>query len=159
MAGAAGPMVPGTARAPCRTSQSYDALIFFTYLYAPTVLGLQIDPSAAFSSRPHTTNRRFISEFTRRCFSGPKRSPSTRRSKRRSSRRHSTSAPSPRKRSGAASIFSLAMHHVTRGSRERPSRRAVPPVRRPHRPGQGLRPVARLFRAHTRNRADPPRLC
>ena len=25
--------------------QSYDVLIFFTYLYAPTVLGLQIDPA------------------------------------------------------------------------------------------------------------------
>ncbi|HXG89410.1 MAG TPA: glycosyltransferase family 4 protein [Vicinamibacterales bacterium] len=30
-----------------KNHKSYDALIFFTYLYAPTVLGLEIDPSRA----------------------------------------------------------------------------------------------------------------
>ena len=38
-------MVPGLLEHLQRTHRSYDVLIFFTYLYAPTVLGLQIDPS------------------------------------------------------------------------------------------------------------------
>ena len=38
-------MVPGADRVPEQAPQPYDALIFFTYLYAPTVLGLEIDPA------------------------------------------------------------------------------------------------------------------
>jgi glycosyltransferase involved in cell wall biosynthesis len=40
-----GPWCPALIEHLERASQSYDALIFFTYLYAPTVLGLQIDPA------------------------------------------------------------------------------------------------------------------
>jgi glycosyltransferase involved in cell wall biosynthesis len=39
-----GPWCPALLDYLKRTHRSYDALIFFTYLYAPTVLGLQIDP-------------------------------------------------------------------------------------------------------------------
>jgi glycosyltransferase involved in cell wall biosynthesis len=40
-----GPWCPGLLDYLQRHHRSYDALVFFTYLYAPTVLGLQIDPS------------------------------------------------------------------------------------------------------------------
>ena len=40
-------MVPGADRATCAaTTSSTTSLIFFTYLYAPTVLGLEVDPGA-----------------------------------------------------------------------------------------------------------------
>ena len=45
MAEAAGPVVPGADRLPAPPSQQYDVLIFFTYLYATTVLGLEVDPA------------------------------------------------------------------------------------------------------------------
>ncbi len=40
-----GPWSPALLEYLTRHHRSYDALIFFTYLYAPTVLGLEIDPS------------------------------------------------------------------------------------------------------------------
>ncbi|MEO7157570.1 MAG: hypothetical protein ABI039_08420, partial [Vicinamibacterales bacterium] len=40
-----GPWCPDLINHLTRHHRSYDAMIFFTYLYAPTVLGLQIDPS------------------------------------------------------------------------------------------------------------------
>ena len=40
-----GPWCPGLLAYLEQHHRSYDALIFFTYLYAPTVLGLQIDPA------------------------------------------------------------------------------------------------------------------
>jgi glycosyltransferase involved in cell wall biosynthesis len=40
-----GPVAPGLLEHLQRTHRSYDILIFFTYLYAPTALGLLIDPS------------------------------------------------------------------------------------------------------------------
>jgi glycosyltransferase involved in cell wall biosynthesis len=40
-----GPWSPGLLEYLKRHHRSYDALIFFTYLYAPTVLGVQIDPA------------------------------------------------------------------------------------------------------------------
>ncbi len=40
-----GPVAPGLLEHLQRTHRSYDILIFFTCLYAPTALGLQIDPS------------------------------------------------------------------------------------------------------------------
>ena len=40
-----GPWCPALLEYLERHHRSYDALIFFTYLYAPTVLGLKIDPS------------------------------------------------------------------------------------------------------------------
>lgn len=40
-----GPWCPALLEYLKRHSKSYDALIFFTYLYAPTVLGLEIDPN------------------------------------------------------------------------------------------------------------------
>ncbi len=40
-----GPWCPALQEYLERNSQSYDILIFFTYLYAPTVLGLKVDPS------------------------------------------------------------------------------------------------------------------
>ena len=40
-----GPWCPALLDYLKRHHRSYDALIFFTYLYAPTVLGLEIDPS------------------------------------------------------------------------------------------------------------------
>ncbi len=42
MAGATRPVVPRADRSPGTHSRSYDAVIFFTYLYAPTVLGLDV---------------------------------------------------------------------------------------------------------------------
>lgn len=39
-----GPWSPGLQDYLRKNHKSYDALIFFTYLYAPTVLGLEIDP-------------------------------------------------------------------------------------------------------------------
>jgi glycosyltransferase involved in cell wall biosynthesis len=40
-----GPWCPALLEHLQRQHRSYDALIFFTYLYAPTVLGLEVDPS------------------------------------------------------------------------------------------------------------------
>jgi glycosyltransferase involved in cell wall biosynthesis len=40
-----GPWCPALLEYLQRHHRTYDALVFFTYLYAPTVLGLQIDPS------------------------------------------------------------------------------------------------------------------
>jgi glycosyltransferase involved in cell wall biosynthesis len=40
-----GPWCPALSEYLTRHHRSYDALIFFTYLYAPTVLGLEVDPS------------------------------------------------------------------------------------------------------------------
>jgi len=40
-----GPWCPALIEYLERNHQQYDVLIFFTYLYAPTVIGLQIDPS------------------------------------------------------------------------------------------------------------------
>jgi glycosyltransferase involved in cell wall biosynthesis len=40
-----GPWCPDLINHLTKHHRSYDALIFFTYLYAPTVLGLQIDPA------------------------------------------------------------------------------------------------------------------
>jgi glycosyltransferase involved in cell wall biosynthesis len=40
-----GPWCPALVEHIDRAHRSYDALIFFTYLYAPTVLGLEIDPA------------------------------------------------------------------------------------------------------------------
>jgi glycosyltransferase involved in cell wall biosynthesis len=40
-----GPWSPALLEHLAKHHRSYDALIFFTYLYAPTVLGLKIDPS------------------------------------------------------------------------------------------------------------------
>ena len=40
-----GPWSPALLEYIKRHHRSYDALVFFTYLYAPTVLGLEIDPS------------------------------------------------------------------------------------------------------------------
>ena len=42
-----GPWSPALLEHLRRHHKSYDALIFFTYLYAPTVLGLEIDPARA----------------------------------------------------------------------------------------------------------------
>jgi glycosyltransferase involved in cell wall biosynthesis len=39
-----GPWTPALIEYLKRTQQQYDALIFFTYLYAPTVLGLEVNP-------------------------------------------------------------------------------------------------------------------
>jgi glycosyltransferase involved in cell wall biosynthesis len=40
-----GPWVPGLIEYLRRQHQQYDVLVFFTYLYAPTVLGLEVAPS------------------------------------------------------------------------------------------------------------------
>jgi glycosyltransferase involved in cell wall biosynthesis len=40
-----GPWVPGLVEHLRRQHQQYDVLVFFTYLYAPTVLGLEVAPS------------------------------------------------------------------------------------------------------------------
>src|SRR6185369_7280659 len=40
-----GPWCPALVDYLRRTQQQYDVLIFFTYLYAPTVLGLEINPA------------------------------------------------------------------------------------------------------------------
>lgn len=42
-----GPSCPALLEYLTRYHRSYDALIFFTYLYAPTVLGMEIDPNRA----------------------------------------------------------------------------------------------------------------
>jgi glycosyltransferase involved in cell wall biosynthesis len=40
-----GPWCPGLVEHIERTHRQFDVLVFFTYLYAPTVLGLRVDPS------------------------------------------------------------------------------------------------------------------
>ena len=77
-----GPWCPALLEYLQRSHQQYDVLIFFTYLYAPTVLGMQIAPRRASSCRPRTTNRRSISGSTASCSPPPTPSPSTPRARR-----------------------------------------------------------------------------
>ena len=71
VAAAAGPVVPGAARLPRAPPPAVRRLIFFTYLYAPTVLGLRVAPTRASWCRPRTTSRRSTSASTRRCSALP----------------------------------------------------------------------------------------
>ena len=72
-----GPWCPPLLEYLERNQQQYDVLIFFTYLYAPTVLGAKIAPQKASSCRPRTTSRRSISRSTRSCSACPPGSPTT----------------------------------------------------------------------------------
>ena len=58
-----GPWAPGLVDYLERQHQQYDVLIFFTYLYAPTVLGLRVAPSRACSCRPSRTSRQSDSDL------------------------------------------------------------------------------------------------
>ena len=77
-----GPWCPALIEYLNRNHRQYDALIFFTYLYAPTVLGWTSIRRAASWCRPRTTSRRSISRSTRRCSRRPRRWRSTPRSRR-----------------------------------------------------------------------------
>ncbi len=60
-----GPWCPPLIEYLRRHQQQYDVLVFFTYLYAPTVLGLEVNPARAWSSRRLTMNRPSDSKSSR----------------------------------------------------------------------------------------------
>ena len=66
VAEAAGAVVPRAHRTPEAAPGQYDVLVFFTYLYATTVLGLEVAPSRSVLvlDRP-TTSPRFVSTSSR----------------------------------------------------------------------------------------------
>ena len=105
-----GPWCPALLDRPCRTRGSPTTRsIFFTYLYAPTVLGLQIAAERSIlAPTAHNEPAIHLGIYTGDVQAAQRRSRSTPRSRRRFSRRRSTSTPSPKKRSDAASIFSPA---------------------------------------------------
>ena len=99
-----GPWCPALLEYLERNHRQYDALIFFTYLYAPTVLGLDIDPSRSILvPTAHDEPAIHLVDLQGHVQEGRRRSRSTPRSRRTSSRRRSSSAASPRRPSAAAS--------------------------------------------------------
>ena len=86
-----------------RNHRQYDALIFFTYLYAPTVLGLDVDPARSILVPTAHDEPAIHLSIYRDMFAKPRPSPSTPKSRRTFSRRRSSSGRWPRKRSDAAS--------------------------------------------------------
>ena len=96
-----GPWRPALLEYLQRHHRAYDALIFFTYLYAPTVLGLQIDPHAASWCRRRTTSRRSICGIYRELFEAPSAfAYNTDVERALPERAPSTSAPRPKKTVG-----------------------------------------------------------
>ena len=76
-----GPWCPALLEYLERHHQQYDVLIFFTYLYAPTVLGHRRSRRTRASwCRPRTTSRRSTSRSTRSCSACRPASPTTPRS-------------------------------------------------------------------------------
>ena len=177
-----GPWCPALLEYLERHHASYDALIFFTYLYAPTVLGLQVAPGAehprADGARraghpPRRSTRRssrcrpaiaYNTEVERRFLTtrvpDPRRRPrrrsaaaSTCRSSSRAHRARSRTSRRRRRRTtrragsrDAAPDAAVAPHGARRGvPAPAPAARPVRALRRPHRPGQGLRGADRVL--------------
>ncbi len=188
-----GPWSPALIDYLKRHHQQYDALIFFTYLYAPTVLGHadragQEHPGADRARRARDSpgsykevfslpaaiayntevERRFLTTH----FSHPRRSPrrlsgaASTCCRRARTLRATPTGPGPARRAGhcrrqrrrpaAAAAHRGPRRHVPPA----PSpARAVRPVRRPHRSGQGLRGADRVLqqlRAGRRRRVARP---
>ena len=61
--------------------RSYDALIFFTYLYAPTVLGLAVDPGRSILVPTAHDEPAIHLDLYGRCSAGRQPSPTTPKSR------------------------------------------------------------------------------
>ena len=71
-----GPHTPGLLEFLAREGKSYDAILFYTYIYEPTAAGLPLVPSVPRSFRRHTTRSHFASSRTARSSSSRARSDS-----------------------------------------------------------------------------------
>ena len=140
-------------------SRSYDAVIFFTYLYAPTVLGLEVAAERSILAPTAHDEPAIHLDIYKEMFQRPRaiayntevekvflktdvRHPGGRRGngwmRRRSSRRRCDLAASRSKRLASRTISAL---------------------RRPDRSRQRVRPAARIFCGLQRRRMDRPRSC
>jgi hypothetical protein len=152
-----GPWSPGLIEYITRHHKQYDALIFFTYLYAPTVLGLRIDPArsilipTAHDEPPiHLGIFKDVFRRRRRLDISPNRSGT-------SSRGPSTEAPPSRRPSGVASRSPRITPIRARRLSADPRPTRVRLLRPPNSKTLPTRRMARLagFR-HTRRLGVPP---
>ena len=139
--------------------QSYDAVIFFTYLYAPTVLGLQIAAERSILAPTAHNEPAIHLEIYTEMFQRPK-AIAFNTEVEKAFLKATFDIRAVAEETVGCGVDLLAGQHARRLRRpKRPPRRTVPAVRRPHRPRQRLRPVARFFRYVQGTKAGLPRLC